>query len=85
MEKVNAKLPDELAKFPDNLRAEGLLAELAAYASRPKFEAVASCAGLYTLSAVAYQLYQDTQDVGYLLDSADYLLAAWAQGCNSHE
>jgi hypothetical protein len=44
-----------------------------------------SCAGLYTLSAVAYQLYVDTQDVQYLLDAADYYLAAKAQGCNSHD
>lgn len=44
-----------------------------------------SCAGLYTLSAVAYQIYQDSHEVQYLLDSAEYYLAAKAQGCNGHE
>jgi hypothetical protein len=40
-----------------------------------------SCDGLYTLSAVALELYHDTDEVGYLLDAADYYLAAKAQGC----
>jgi hypothetical protein len=44
-----------------------------------------SCAGLYTLSAVALQIYHDTEEVQYLLDAADYYLAAKAQGCNSHD
>jgi hypothetical protein len=50
-----------------------------------------SCAGLYTLSAVALQLYHDTKatdidaSTQYLLDAADYYLAAKAQGCNGHE
>ncbi|HET7398126.1 MAG TPA: hypothetical protein VFJ94_06360 [Intrasporangium sp.] len=44
-----------------------------------------SCAGLYTLSAVALQIYHDTDEVQYLLDAADYYLAAKAQGCNDHD
>lgn len=44
-----------------------------------------SCAGLYTLSAVALQIYHDTEEVMYLLDAADYYLAAKAQGCNDHD
>ena len=50
-----------------------------------------SCAGLYTLTAVALQIYHDMKAtdldgaIPYLLDAADYSIAAKAQGCNGHE
>jgi hypothetical protein len=68
---------------------EALLRERAEYGGSASADAsgsvAMSCAGLYTLSAVAYQIYQDTHEVQYLLDSAEYYLAAKAQGCNGHE
>jgi|SRR3954447_15993359 len=45
-----------------------------------------SCSALLVLSAVAFQIYQDMSDdpdaaLPYLLDAADYYLAAVDQGC----
>ncbi|KGN40709.1 hypothetical protein [Knoellia aerolata] len=73
----------------DLIDAEFLEARRAEYggdtASSSSDSVAMSCAGLYTLSAVALQIYHDTDDVHYLLDAADYYLAAKAQGCNGHD
>ena len=71
------------------LTRELLESTRAEYGEQTAFESsdsvAMSCAGLYTLSAVALQIYQDTAEVQYLLDAADYYLAAKAQGCNGHD
>ncbi|HXM54451.1 MAG TPA: hypothetical protein VOB72_03615 [Candidatus Dormibacteraeota bacterium] len=81
-EACRAALDDAEAKLPERLR-DPYTARADSVASVAQ-----SCAGLYTLAAVAMQLAQDFSDtdasIPYILDAAEHTIAAQAQGCNSH-
>ena len=89
LDEVRRAGPDAERDARGRLDIELLERTRAEYGEQVAFESSSSvamsCAGLYTLSAVALQIYHDTDDAQYLLDAADYYLAAVAQGCNGHD